>query len=182
VEELLPPLFPLEVVPLPGELLALHIFEERYKQMIGECLAAATAGKSRGNFGVVLAKDGAISDVGCTAHLEKVTRQYEDGRMDILTAGRRRFEILLTNEEKPCLRAGVDCFDDDAGFEAGASPDAERAISLFGEILRLLKKSMGRPVLGEGYAGRPPFCLQQPSLWSSISSSRFSSPAMRRSG
>jgi Lon protease-like protein len=90
MEQSLLPLFPLEVVLLPEEPLPLHIFEERYKEMIGECLKAKASGGGQQEFGVVLAKGQEIYDVGCTARIVNLTRQYADGRMDILTVGKRR--------------------------------------------------------------------------------------------
>ena len=85
------PLFPLECVLLPEELLPLHIFEERYKQMIGACLEAQERSSGQQQFGGVLAKEGEMNTVGCSARVVKVARQYEDGRMDILSRGTRRF-------------------------------------------------------------------------------------------
>jgi len=85
MRDILLPLFPLELVLLPEEPLPLHIFEERYREMIGECLRAKTSGFGRQDFGVVLAKGQAISNVGCSAQIVTVTRKYDDGRMDILT-------------------------------------------------------------------------------------------------
>src|SRR5579871_3829993 len=88
------PLFPLQVVLLPGGELPLHIFEDRYKEMIGEVI------RDRLEFGVVLANDKGIVNTGCTATVEKILRQYSDGRMDILARGRRRFEIVMLNDER----------------------------------------------------------------------------------
>ena len=105
-EELLP-LFPLQVVLFPRTPLPLHIFEERYKQMIAE----VQRGKSE--FGVVLAGEKGIVNTGCTATIEKVLKKYPDGRMDLVVVGRRRFEIILLNDEKSYLRGAVEFFDDD---------------------------------------------------------------------
>src|SRR5215467_12555371 len=79
------PLFPLQVVLLPGTELPLHIFEDRYKEMIGEVI------RDRLEFGVVLASDKGIVNTGCTATIDKLLREYPDGRMDILAHGLRRF-------------------------------------------------------------------------------------------
>ena len=81
------PLFPLQVVVFPRTRLPLHIFEERYKVMVGEAI------REDSEFGIVLAKDEGIVNAGCTVAVEKVLQMYPDGRMDILTRGRRRFEI-----------------------------------------------------------------------------------------
>ena len=95
------PLFPLGVVVLPQMVLPLHIFEERYKQMIGECIAADTA------FGIVLFDGQSIRSVGCTTRVSEVTRHYADGRMDILTRGEQRFVIHEIIEEKIYMEARV---------------------------------------------------------------------------
>ncbi|MGA2608218.1 MAG: LON peptidase substrate-binding domain-containing protein [Terriglobia bacterium] len=145
MEEILLPLFPLELVLLPEEPLPLHIFEERYREMIGECLRAKTSGFGRQDFGVVLAKGQEISNVGCSAQIVTVTRKYDDGRMDILTVGKRRFEILLTNEEKSYLRASVEFFDDE-GSETPGETEAENAVRLFREIMRRLHQASEMPV------------------------------------
>ena len=65
-------------------------------------------------FGVVLAGEKGIVNTGCTATVEKVLKNYPDGRMDLITIGRRRFEIILLNDEKPYLRGAVEYFDDEA--------------------------------------------------------------------
>lgn len=101
------PLFPLQVVLLPGSQLPLHIFEDRYKEMIGEVL------RERQEFGVILASEKGIVDTGCTATIDRVLREYPDGRLDIMVRGRRRFEVLLLNEERSFLRGSVEFFDDD---------------------------------------------------------------------
>lgn len=107
MEESLLPLFPLEVVLLPDTPMRLHIFEDRYKEMIGEAI------RSKTEFGIVQAGDRGILNIGCTATVEQVLHRYPDGRMDILITGRRRFEIILLDDEKQYLRASVAFFDDD---------------------------------------------------------------------
>jgi Lon protease-like protein len=107
MQEPMLPLFPLEAVLLPSNVLPLHIFEDRYKEMIGEAIRGKT------EFGVVQAGERGILHVGCTATVEHVVNEYPDGRMDILTVGRRRFEIIFLDETKPFLQAAVSFFDDD---------------------------------------------------------------------
>ena len=101
------PLFPLHVVVFPRTPLPLHIFEERYKEMVGGAV------RDNSEFGVVLAKDRGIVNAGCTVTVEKLVQMYPDGRMDVLTRGQRRFEILSLNEEKEYLQAEVNFFDDE---------------------------------------------------------------------
>ena len=100
------PLFPLGVVLLPEVLLPLHIFEERYKTMIGECLDQDS------EFGVIYHNGVEMESKGCTARIVRVIKQYPDGRMDILTRGERRFTIEDLHEEKPYLEGSVRFFDD----------------------------------------------------------------------
>lgn len=146
MDELLLPLFPLEVVLLPEEPLPLHIFEERYKEMIGDCLRARDEGGGQQEFGVVLAQNNEMRAAGCSARIVNVTRKYSDGRTDIFTVGTRRFEILYTNEERSFLRAGVEYFDDDEGSDTPPEAEAARAVELFREIMQRLRKSSDIPI------------------------------------
>ncbi|MBM3783091.1 MAG: hypothetical protein FJW30_01965 [Acidobacteria bacterium] len=104
---LLLPLFPLGVVLFPRTRLPLHIFEERYKKMIGDLMDTTR------EFGVVLTIDKGVASVGCTARITGVKKRYEDGRLDIETIGYRRFEISRLDEDEPFLTGQVDLFDDD---------------------------------------------------------------------
>src|SRR5205085_12470649 len=88
------PLFPLQLVVFPRTRLPLHIFEERYKEMVGNAI------RDESEFGIVLARKDGIVNAGCTVKVEKVLEMYPDGRMDVLTLGERRFEIDGLNEEK----------------------------------------------------------------------------------
>jgi Lon protease-like protein len=120
------PLFPLEVVLMPGNHLPLHIFEDRYKQMIGEALRDKT------EFGIILVGNSpngqrGLVETGCTASIEAVLKEHPDGRLDIVTLGRRRFELLLVNEERDFLRGAVEFFDDDDPTPAS---DADRKLAI----------------------------------------------------
>lgn len=123
------PLFPLEVVLLPGTPLPLHIFEPRYKEMIRECIG------NEAPFGVVRAMEEGIADIGCTAEIVSVTKEYEDGRMDLVAEGRKRFEVLELNDERSYLRAEILLVPD----EAADVKEQERgqAVQLHREILSL---------------------------------------------
>ncbi|HVN05339.1 MAG TPA: LON peptidase substrate-binding domain-containing protein [Bryobacteraceae bacterium] len=115
------PLFPLHMVVFPRTHLPLHIFEERYKEMIGAAV------RDHSEFGIVLAKDEGIVNAGCTVVVEKVLKSYPDGKLDILTIGRRRFEVVMLDEEKDFLRGEVQFFDDD---EDEAAPLALQHMAL----------------------------------------------------
>lgn len=123
------PLFPLELVLLPGTPLPLHIFEPRYKEMIGECLANGTA------FGIVRAVEEGIADVGCTAEIITVTKEYEDGRLDLICEGRARFEVVELNRDRSFLRAEVLMIPDEP--VATAEQERVRAVQLHLEILSM---------------------------------------------
>ena len=101
------PLFPLGLVLLPQMPLPLHIFEERYKLMIGECIDSHTA------FGLVFFDGSDIQTIGCTASIVGVLKRYSDGRLDILTHGEKRFVIKDMYDRKPYLEGRVTFFDDE---------------------------------------------------------------------
>jgi len=123
------PLFPLDVVLLPGTPLPLHIFEPRYKEMIGECRAKDAP------FGVVRALEDSMAEVGCTAEIVSVTKEYSDGRLDLVAEGRKRFEVLELKRERAFLQAEVLLVPDEPG--AAAEEDKARAIQVHLEILTL---------------------------------------------
>jgi Lon protease-like protein len=99
------PLFPLGIVLLPGEMVQLHIFEERYKLMIGRCL------ESDSEFGIVWLSDERLNDVGCTARVNDVVERFEDGRMNILVGGGRPFRLLRRIDDLPFPAGDVELID-----------------------------------------------------------------------
>ena len=123
------PLFPLDVVLLPGTPLPLHIFEPRYKEMIGECLA------NNAPFGVVRALEEGVAEIGCTAEIVTVTKEYPDGRMDLVAEGRKRFEVLALNQDRSFLQAEVLLVPDEPAVSS--ADDKARAIQVHLEILSL---------------------------------------------
>lgn len=132
MEDLLIPLFPLELVLFPGQRLPLHIFEDRYKTMIGECLQTG----EQAEFGIVMAKENGIVNIGCTAAVEDVRKRYDDGRMDILVAGRRRFEVLFLDESKEYLRAAAQFFEDE---DTAVAEELSRDVhDLYKQVLQLM--------------------------------------------
>jgi Lon protease-like protein len=127
------PLFPLELVLLPGVPLPLHIFEPRYKEMIAECL------EQKKPFGVVRASSEGVADIGCTAEIMSVTKKYDDGRMDILTRGVDRFEVIHVNDDRAFLQAEISVVRDEDGNESGkpAAEKVKQAVRLHAEIAKL---------------------------------------------
>jgi Lon protease-like protein len=126
------PLFPLGLVLLPGMPLPLHIFEERYKLMISECLAGDRP------FGIVFFDGQAVRSAGCTARVLDVIKEYNDGRLDITTRGERRFVIRELLEEKPYMEARVEFFEDDK--ETPAAGERSELISTAESLLQQMRK------------------------------------------
>jgi Lon protease-like protein len=123
------PLFPLDLVLLPGTPLPLHIFEPRYREMISECL------DGNQHFGVVRGKEQELAEVGCTAEILTVAKKYPDGRMDIVTEGRSRFEVIQLNQERSFLQAEVLYLQDEP--EIASPEEIAQAMKLHGEIMTL---------------------------------------------
>lgn len=82
------PLFPLQLVVLPTEVVPLHIFEERYKTMMSECLTTG------GEFGIVWLADGGLQEVGCSCRIDRVLETFDDGRINLLARGTRPLRII----------------------------------------------------------------------------------------
>ena len=123
-------MFPLDLVLFPGAPLPLHIFEPRYKEMINECL------EQKKPFGMVRATKDAVAEVGCTAAILTVKKKYDDGRLDIDTQGRQRFEIIQLNQERAFLQGEVVFFDDDPGNISDS--DAKAALQLHAQLFDIL--------------------------------------------
>ena len=126
------PIFPLGIVMLPEQLIPLHIFEERYKLMIGECLADDKV------FGIVYFDGQKMCGAGCSARVQEVLKKYPNGRLDIATRGDRRFIVGQLYESKSYLQATVDYFDDDPEEpDADMQRDARRGIMLLNQVAGL---------------------------------------------
>ena len=128
MSELLP-LFPLGTVLYPGLLMPLHIFEDRYRQLVGDLLA----GPEPRQFGVIAIRQGretgvdgvcALHEIGCVATLRQVT-EHDDGRFDVMTVGTQRFRLLELDESRPYLQGHVDLIDEESGDEAAAAAVAQ---------------------------------------------------------
>jgi Lon protease-like protein len=121
------PLFPLGLVLLPQELVPLHIFEERYKLMIGECL------ENDSEFGILWLSDDGLRDIGCTARIERVIERSPDGRMNILVEGAQPFRLLRRIEELAFPAGDVELLED---FDPAADPElARRARARYAELV-----------------------------------------------
>ena len=142
-------IFPLDLVLLPSTPLPLHIFEDRYKEMIAECL------ETRHAFGLVRAKeDRSVEEIGCSAEIVEVSKQYPDGRMNIMTQGRQRFEIMRVDQERAFLRAEVAYIPDEPG--RARPEDVMQALKLQAEILELAEAEVD----GSGFVENPHLSFQ----------------------
>ena len=96
----------------------------------------ADAMRENSEFGIVLAKEDGIVNAGCTVVVDKVLKQYPDGRLDIMTSGRRRFEIVVLNEDKDYLQGEVEFFDDE---DSAPAPDEvlHRALDQYKGLLEI---------------------------------------------
>jgi Lon protease-like protein len=141
------PLFPLGTVLFPGLVMPLHVFEERYRSLI-RYIMDLPEGTPR-EFGVVAIRRGwevdaatqsiTLYDVGCTAEVRQIT-EHPDGRFDIVTVGRRRFEIIqMTPSETPYLEASVRYLPDTAGSEGEADMLGPRVLAAFRAYLKLIR-------------------------------------------
>jgi Lon protease-like protein len=137
------PLFPLNTVLYPGIPIYLHIFEERYKQLVHDCMAAEQS------FGVVLIKQGVEVGgtaepfgVGCTARIIRVER-LDEGRLNIVAFGQRRFRVQHTSYEQPYLTGQVQiaplCANDSAEIITSAYQRLQPWIPRYVDVLRQIK-------------------------------------------
>ena len=122
------PLFPLGIVALPSELIPLHIFEERYKTMIGRCRAESS------EFGIVWMADDGLRPIGCACEIAEVLEEMPDGRINLIARGTRAFRIEARQDELP-YPAGVIEFlpDRDEQVDSEAAATAHDA---YAELVR----------------------------------------------
>ena len=121
------PLFPLGLVALPHEVVPLHIFEPRYREMVAECL------ESQSEFGIVWASEDGLRQIGCACEIAEVLERHEDGRMDILTRGTRPFRLVEAHEHLPYPTGTVEWLDDKP--EQSDSETAEAAHQAYANLV-----------------------------------------------
>ena len=136
------PLFPLGTVLFPGLVLPLHIFEERYRQLVRDLLD----GQEPQEFGVIAIRKGretgvdgvsALHEIGCTARLREVT-QHDDGRFELVTVGTQRFRLLGLDHSRPYLRGAIEPLAEETGDEAAAGLAVEAVQRTFRDYLDAL--------------------------------------------
>ena len=133
-------LFPLPLVLLPTEQVPLHIFEERYKDLIGECL------DDEAEFGLVYADEAGIREIGTRAAVLEVLTRFEDGRMNILVEGRDRFRLLELTSGRS-FQTGETTPLEDVDDLADADTE-ERARALFDRLRELTSSEVEMPEPG----------------------------------
>ena len=153
------PLFPLGAVLYPGMLLPLHIFEERYRQLVRDLLA----GTELRRFGVIAIRKGretgidgvsSLYEVGCTATLRRVDR-HDDGRFDIVTVGTQRFRLLRLDQTRPYLQGEVEMLTEKPTDPAAAGPAVRVIQAAFREYLDALTEWGGATVRLEEMPDEP---------------------------
>jgi Lon protease-like protein len=153
------PLFPLGAVLYPGMLLPLHIFEERYRQLVRDLLAGAELRR----FGVIAIRKGretgidgvhSLYKVGCTAALRRVDR-HDDGRFDIVTVGTQRFRLLRLDQTRPYLQGEVEMLTEEPTDPAAAGPAVRVIQAAFREYLDALTEWGGATVRLEELPDEP---------------------------
>jgi Lon protease-like protein len=123
------PLFPLGLVLLPQELVPLHIFEDRYKTMIGECL------DDESEFGIIWLSDEGLKEVGCSARISRVLERFEDGRINILVEGTDPFRLLRRIEDLPYPAGDVEVLPtEEAADDEAADQARERYADLVEQV------------------------------------------------
>jgi Lon protease-like protein len=120
------PLFPLGLVLLPHERIPLHIFEARYRTMVGECL------DREAEFGIIWLSDEGLKTVGCGARIDRVLERFDDGRLNILVEGTTPFRLLRRIEELPYPAGDVELLEDVAD---GAPEAADAARARYGDLV-----------------------------------------------
>ena len=118
------PLFPLPIVACPGDLVPLHIFEQRYRDMMAYCLDEARSESER-QFVICLARDEAMESTGCAMRIGEVVQTYDDGRLDILARAMHRVAVRETSAEGSYSTVAVDVVADD---EASVDPELEQEV------------------------------------------------------
>ena len=122
------PLFPLGIVALPSELIPLHIFEERYKTMIGRCRSDGS------EFGIVWMADDGLREIGCACEIAEVLEELDDGRINVVVRGTRPFRIEARQDELPYPAGAVEFL---ADREEEPDPDAAAtAHAAYAELVR----------------------------------------------
>ena len=137
-ESTLIPLFPLALVVVPGQPVPLHVFEERYKEMIADCEGE----DGYDVFGIVLASAEQVALIGCSVAVTEKGSRYPDGSFDIVGRAERRFTTIETFKNRPYHTAVVEFFDDDG--DGSLDPALKVAVEeRYARLVELAKREKG---------------------------------------
>jgi Lon protease-like protein len=131
------PLFPLGLVALPSEYVPLHIFEQRYRVMINECL------DSEREFGIVWMSEDELKPVGCACRIERVLERMPDGQLNILTRGTRPFRLLSRDDHLPYPAGTIEFLDDSS--EDADHDVADTAHTTYAELVEQATETLPEP-------------------------------------
>jgi len=129
------PLFPLGLVLLPEEVVPLHIFEDRYKLMIGECLDQGRP------FGILWLSDDGLREIGCTAQVTQLLERMDDGRMNVLIQGAEPFRLLRRIEDLPYPAGDVELLDEQPDGDAGEAQAGAEARQRYADLVERVTDS-----------------------------------------
>jgi Lon protease-like protein len=130
-------LFPLGIVLLPTELVPLHIFEPRYRELIDECL------EEEREFGLVLADDDGLREVGTRAAVTEVLERFDDGRLNVVVEGRERFRIAELTAGRSFQTAEIEPVEDED--DPPVADDVDRSLALFQRLIDLTGTEIEAP-------------------------------------
>jgi Lon protease-like protein len=135
-------LFPLGIVLLPTERIPLHIFEERYQELIGECL------EQQREFGLLFGDGDSMREIGTRAAVIEVLDRFPDGRLNIVVEGRERFRVVAETSGRSFLTADVEPVADEEVLSQRV--DRERALELYRALGRVVEQDVDEPDLDSG--------------------------------
>jgi Lon protease-like protein len=136
-------LFPLELVLLPTERVPLHIFEDRYKELIGECLAEDS------EFGLILETEEGLREIGTRTAVLEVIHTFDDGRMNVLVEGHDRFRVARMTEGRSFHTAEVEPIVDDE--ETPTEDDVAQVMEVFRRLVAVAEaQEIDEPESGAG--------------------------------
>ncbi|MEK9138891.1 MAG: LON peptidase substrate-binding domain-containing protein [Bacteroidota bacterium] len=150
-------LFPLKVVLFPGSALPLHIFEERYKTLINECIREEGT-----EFGINLKNDDQLKRVGCSAVVREMMQRYEDGRMDIIVEGRRRYELHSLDEKSAPYAVGRVTFFTNEPYDVDIAL-ADRTARLYNSLIQIVYEEKLPKLLLDALARNVSYVIAQKS-------------------
>lgn len=142
------PLFPLGLVALPHEQVPLHIFEQRYRTMIAECL------ENDGEFGIVWLSDDGLKEIGCACRVEKVLEEMDDGRLNILCRGTHPFRVLERVEHLPYPAGTVEWL-----VDKDEEPDPATVDKARDAYAKLVESATDEPADPERLAGMDAYAM-----------------------